>query len=234
MSAKIMSIRVMSEVWERADSEGGELLVLLAIADFCNDKGYAWPSVEVLAKKARLKERQTQYCLKNLMIKGLLEVQKNEGPHGVNLYRVTVPGAENAPVQSMVNGGAVDSTHVVQPIAPKPSLNRQEPSVHKRDLSKGSLEEVKAYCLEQGLPDSDGEWFFYKCQGCGWTNGGKPIRDWQATIRAWKTAGYLPSQKHSLHKHSQYPFKPPYKTIVDDAQSVIENFKMPDTGLNEP
>lgn len=112
--------------------------------------------------------------------------------------------------------------------------NTETNPVQKRDLSKGSLEEVKEYCLEQGLPDSDGEWFFYKCQGCGWTNGGKPIRDWQATIRAWKTAGYLPSQKHSLHKHSQYPFKPPYKTIVDDAQSVIENFKMPDTGLNEP
>lgn len=61
--------------------------------------------------------------------------------------------------------------------------------------ARGSFEEVEKFCVEIGLAGSDGEWFFNKCEGCGWQNGGKPIKDWRATLRAWRTAGYLPSQK---------------------------------------
>jgi len=61
--------------------------------------------------------------------------------------------------------------------------------------ARGSLEELEKFCLEIGLPATDGEWFFNKCEGNGWLNSGKAIKDWRATIRAWKTAGYLPSSK---------------------------------------
>lgn len=54
---------------------------------------------------------------------------------------------------------------------------------------------IVEYCRELGLPDSDGTACFHKWIGNGWTNGGQPIRDWKATIRSWKAAGYLPSQK---------------------------------------
>lgn len=66
------------------------------------------------------------------------------------------------------------------------------PPVNK---SKGTLDEVKAYCKEIGLPESDGQWFFDRCEGCGWKNGSNPIKDWKATVRAWTTAGYMASQK---------------------------------------
>lgn len=62
---------------------------------------------------------------------------------------------------------------------------------------KPTLEEVKLYCSNHSIVSSDAEWFFYKCEGCGWKNGGKPIVSWQMTLRSWKTAGYLPSQKNS-------------------------------------
>jgi hypothetical protein len=55
--------------------------------------------------------------------------------------------------------------------------------------------EVIAYCLEIGLPESDGRTMFAKWEGNGWSNGGKPIKDWKATIRSWRGEGYLPSQK---------------------------------------
>lgn len=58
-----------------------------------------------------------------------------------------------------------------------------------------TLEEVKLGCAKTGVPESDAIWFWNKCEGNGWTNGGKPIKSWAHTIASWKAAGYLPSQK---------------------------------------
>lgn len=57
------------------------------------------------------------------------------------------------------------------------------------------LSDVLEFAESIALPQSDGEWAYHKWEGNGWTNGGKPIRDWRATIRSWRAAGYLPSQK---------------------------------------
>lgn len=75
------------------------------------------------------------------------------------------------------------------------SVNETENEIVLKKKGKASYEEVKAFCSGLSLPASDGEWFWNKCEGNGWANGGKPIRDWRATIRSWKAAGYLPSQK---------------------------------------
>lgn len=54
---------------------------------------------------------------------------------------------------------------------------------------------VEEFCVSLGLPKNDGTACFHKWQGNGWTNGGEQIRDWKATIRSWKAAGYMPSQR---------------------------------------
>lgn len=61
---------------------------------------------------------------------------------------------------------------------------------------RGTLEEVRAFAVDLGLPESDGEAMFHKWEGNGWRNGSTAIRDWRSTIRAWKTSGYMPSQKN--------------------------------------
>ncbi len=63
------------------------------------------------------------------------------------------------------------------------------------ERGKASLDESKAFAKELGLPESDGESCFHKWEGNGWKNGSNPVKDWRATIRSWKAAGYLPSQK---------------------------------------
>lgn len=68
-----------------------------------------------------------------------------------------------------------------------------------------SMEEVVAFCLEIGLTKDDGEWFWDKCQGCGWKNNGKPILDWKATCRSWKKINVFPSQKQKTNGHHQAP-----------------------------
>ena len=80
--------------------------------------------------------------------------------------------------------------------SPSPSPNNKK--------TRACIEEVESFCKELGLPKSDAEWFFYKCEGSGWNNGGKPIKDWKATIRSWKYAGYLPSQKQSQTAKPQF------------------------------
>lgn len=71
----------------------------------------------------------------------------------------------------------------------------QEPKEKKHTLAKPDVSEVVAYCQEIGLPAADGVAVFDKWTGSGWKNGGQAIKDWKATIRAWKAQGYMPSQK---------------------------------------
>jgi uncharacterized protein YdaU (DUF1376 family) len=59
------------------------------------------------------------------------------------------------------------------------------------------LERVREFARERGISEKDADWFYWKGRGNGWTNGGKPMLDWKATLLSWQRAGYLPSQKHS-------------------------------------
>lgn len=64
-----------------------------------------------------------------------------------------------------------------------------------KGFQKPTIEEVKLFCSKAGISMSDAEWFFFKCEGNGWTNAGRPIKNWGMTLTSWKTAGYLPSQR---------------------------------------
>lgn len=131
-----MSIKVQSHVWEHSPAKGGELLILLAIADFADDTGIAWPSIDTLAQKARLSTRQTQYNVRALIAGGQIAVEENAGPHGTHRYRVlgvqSLQGAKTARVQSATQRGAISDTGGVQPIAPEPSV---EPSKNRHSSS---------------------------------------------------------------------------------------------------
>ncbi len=98
-----MSVRVMSRVWDSSQSSGGARLVLLAIADFCDDEGKAYPAVPTLARKANLSERATQYAIRELEALGELQVRPNAGRSRSNVYVVTLAsdGAKSAPVQNL-------------------------------------------------------------------------------------------------------------------------------------
>lgn len=76
------------------------------------------------------------------------------------------------------------------------SRHREKVAEETGKFVKPSIEEIKLYCSKSGIPMSDAEWFFHKCEGNGWKNAGKPIRSWQHTLASWKVAGYLPTQKN--------------------------------------
>lgn len=90
----------------------------------------------------------------------------------------------------------------------KGKKGREGKGIEPKELkARGSVEEVKEFCKSESLPESDAIWFFHKNEGNGWTNGGKPIKDWKATIRSWKAGQYLPSQKpgqQGFHKPQNF------------------------------
>jgi hypothetical protein len=69
-----VSIRLIAAVWDQADAAAGELLVLLAMADWANDEGRrCFPTQDALARKARMTDRGVRKCLDRLVEKGYIE-----------------------------------------------------------------------------------------------------------------------------------------------------------------
>lgn len=138
-----MSVRCISQVLEKSVHAGTNLLMMIVLADYSDDDGNSYPSVASLARKCRMQPRNAIYILKSLQDSGELRVLKNEGPKGCNRYRIMLaalgskplqpiaPLQRSAPLQSGAQGGAILGRKGVHPIAPEPSLNRQEPSVQK-------------------------------------------------------------------------------------------------------
>jgi len=135
-----MSIKVMSRVWSESNQRGGTLIVLLAIADFANDEGMAFPSIPTLATKSRLSESQVHRTLRKLRDQHELTIQYNAGPHETNVYWIQFPegvaGAGGALCEGSTHatprgfilapGGSAHATRGVAPMRPKPS---REPSL---------------------------------------------------------------------------------------------------------
>jgi tRNA G26 N,N-dimethylase Trm1 len=69
-----MSVRVLARVWDGYPGGGSELLTLLALADWSDDDGHCFPSIQKIAEKVRLKERQAQRVVHSLIADGFVLV----------------------------------------------------------------------------------------------------------------------------------------------------------------
>jgi hypothetical protein len=85
-----------------------------------------------------------------------------------------------------------------------PEKRREEKSIltltSKNNTARGSLDELKLFAVEIGLPASDGEAMYHHWEANGWRNGQSPSKDWRAGIRKWESQGWLPSQKNGAAK----------------------------------
>lgn len=91
-----MSIKVMTAVWEKSQHAKTRLLLMLAIADYCDDNGRGcWASNSTLGDKCRMDSRSIPRLLAALAASGEITIEHRPGRTSVkniNLDRLGVRG----------------------------------------------------------------------------------------------------------------------------------------------
>ena len=87
-----MSIQAMQKVWNEANCSGGDLLIMLCLADHVGSdrEMVAWPSIGLIARRCRMTERGAQKAIRRLEAKGLLTIEGGGGRGGTNRYRLHI------------------------------------------------------------------------------------------------------------------------------------------------
>lgn len=112
-----MSIQALNwALYEELETKGAERLVLIVLADHCNDQWECWPSVTRIAQVAHLSEpKYVKELLGRLIDKGLIERTVNGAPDNrvvahrrPNLYRLLPnQGVSDPPVTAAARGVTV-------------------------------------------------------------------------------------------------------------------------------
>jgi len=76
-----------------------------------------------------------------------------------------------------------------------------------------SVDEVVAYAQTINVSESDARAFFASKEACGWTRGGKPLKDWKQHLVSWRDYGYLAS--HKKPRPGVKPERPSRQTEAD-------------------
>ena len=148
-----MSLKAMSHVWEHSEQRGSRLLMLLAIADFADDHGIAYPGIERLARKTRMSERNAQMTLRALEQAGELLIETGKGietGHGctnrynLKRYQDSIGYVTGEAAFASIDYGVKPTSPVgvkpvsplgVKPTSPKPSVELSvEPSVKEKEI----------------------------------------------------------------------------------------------------
>jgi hypothetical protein len=165
-----VSLKVMTQVWERTDLSQSQTLVALALADHADDEGECWPSLDRVAEKSRLKKRQTQRVIQQLEQIGILQVERAVGRRNTNCYRFTFhdeqKGVTATPFVDAAKGVMGDAekvspgTEKVSPVTqkgvtamtPESSLTVIEPSEEPPGLDREAWDRFFAYRREIRRP----------------------------------------------------------------------------------
>lgn len=105
-----MSVKIMSLIWERAPYTSGSLLVLLALADWSNDDGVSWPSMERLATKARIDKRSAQRIVRQLAKDGTIKIDEGGGRGKQHRYLIQL--------ETVTNCRPLAEAETVTPVSP--------------------------------------------------------------------------------------------------------------------
>jgi hypothetical protein len=122
-----VSIRLMSAVFENRELGPTERLIMLALADHCDDEGRCYPSIARLCQRTGLSERAVQINTRKLVEAGYIRIALGGGKGNANLYFVSANPAPDAPRTKCTPApDAPQTPHLVRsnpaPDAPEPSL----------------------------------------------------------------------------------------------------------------
>ena len=128
-----MSIKLMSAVWERDDLTSTQKLVLLALADWANDEGLCWPSIDRVAVKASLTSRGVQKTIRALEEMQFLRKEEIKGRG--NKYWVSMPTNDVHPRTTFT-----------------PPVSQVHPSPEPRSPNTSYTHQLTTKCIIEGYP----------------------------------------------------------------------------------
>jgi hypothetical protein len=224
----------MQAVWQHSKQSGGALVLLLAIADNAHDDGGgAYPSIDTLARKARMTGRNVNILLKALVVDGEIAIDPGAGPHGVNVYRVLLPGlatpenisplktfhpekSDAGGVKNPARGGEAGFRGGVKEVSPKPSLNRQE---NHQGKPSGSERAARVTLATYQAPDSLRQWAEDRVPGIDFADVVENWRDWHTSHRT-TIKDYDASLRTWVRREKPARAAPPRPVILDNGREV--------------
>ena len=117
-----MSIKLMTAVWDRQDLSSTQKLVLLSLADWANDEGLCWPSIDRLAIKTSMAGRSVQRIIRDLESMGF--VRRDEVLGKGNRYWISIPLTQCHPCPS-VTPPQTESHPTPDTVSPNTSITHQ-------------------------------------------------------------------------------------------------------------
>jgi len=112
----------MKAVWDRQDLSSTQKLVLLSLADWANDEGLCWPSIDRLAIKTSMAGRSVQRIIRDLESMGF--VRRDEVLGKGNRYWVLIPLTECHPCHSVIPP-LTESHPTPDTVSPNTSITHQ-------------------------------------------------------------------------------------------------------------
>ena len=107
----------MNRVWENSRATGPAFVVMLALADYANTDGVAWPAVEKLAEKTRCSERSVHRALKWLEEEiHELRIEHNKAQHRRNRYQLLLKATPPHPARETPSASHPDTLSPCQPV----------------------------------------------------------------------------------------------------------------------
>lgn len=204
----------MNQVWRKAQYAGGELLVLLALADWADDDGRCWPSLIAMATKARLSKRQVCRIVSRLRDDGVLSRVAGNGRGNRTHYQIKsdvlspfMRSRKSDADDTVSTAERVTSAHTKGDICDLPLIGTvKEPSIK----TKTTTTPQAAFVLPDFIPST--EW-----------NAWLEVRKRK---RAADTVYAMQLAVKKLREYQQRGFSP--KDVLD--QSILRSW----TGLFEP
>lgn len=150
-----MSIKAMTLVWDKFPGAGSELLVMLAFADWCNDKGESLhPSILTVAKKIRASESQARRLIHGLIEQGWVSVIGNEfggAPGHSRRYRLNITKlVETGSASATPSADATPRMDATPSVHATPRMDARDgshgcahtPSTHARRTTNRTIKET--------------------------------------------------------------------------------------------
>jgi hypothetical protein len=193
-------------------SARGVWIDLICAMHELDQSGQLCGTTEELSRLARCSTVELTHALIDLQNKRAADVTQRSGGWVVANRRMKREAERRA---KRVAAGSIGGSKAQ-------AKREQTPYDNDIDIdSEGARKRVGEFARGEGIGERDADWFFFKCEGNGWTNGGKPIRDWKATVRTWWRASYFPSQRVRSDRFGKDSVKPLDKSKIE----VPERFK---------